>query len=54
MEIWNYGNSGSVTISPAAGVTLSGNSTDATLAGKYDVAVLAAFTATDWAIKGDI
>ena len=50
-EIVNYdANTKTIAVS---GSTLNGGSTSKTLSNKYDVAVLAALTATDWMIKGD-
>lgn len=54
VEVYNYG-TGVVTIQAASGVSLNGTAADSrTLDNKYDVASLAALTATDWSIhKGD-
>ena len=54
VEVYNYG-TGVVTIAAASGVSLNGTAADSrTLDNKYDVASLAALTATDWSIhKGD-
>lgn len=50
-EIVNYdANTKTIAVS---GSTLNGSSTNKTLPNKYDLAVLAALTATDWMIKGD-
>lgn len=51
-EIVHCMSSGTVTIA-TSGTTLNGNSSSVTMSEKYDVAVLAALTATDWMIKGD-
>ena len=54
VEVYNYG-TGVVTIQAASGVSLNGTAADSrTLDNKYDVASLAALTATDWSMhKGD-
>lgn len=59
VEIVNCANSGTIKIIPRSGVYLNGieglddGSVYQTLSNKYDVAVLASLTATDWLIKGD-
>ena len=50
-EIVNYG-IGTVAIA-VSGTTLNGSSTSLTSTKQYDVAALAALTATDWMVKGD-
>lgn len=50
-EIVNYG-TGTITIGRSS-TTLNGASSNMSLSNKYDVAVLAALTATDWLVKGD-
>lgn len=51
-EIVHYMTSGTVTIATSS-TTLNGSSTSMTMSEKYNVAVLAALTATDWLVKGD-
>lgn len=51
-EIVHYMSSGTVTIATSS-TTLNGSSSSMTMTEKYNVAVLAALTATDWLIKGD-
>lgn len=51
-EIVNY-DANTKTIGVAGSTVLNGSSANKTLSNKYDVAVLAALTATDWMIKGD-
>lgn len=50
-EIINYG-TGTITIG-RSGTTLNGASSNMTMTNRYDVAVLAALTSTDWIVKGD-
>lgn len=50
-EIVNYG-TGTITIGRSS-TTLNGASSNMSMSNKYDVAVLAALTATDWLVKGD-
>ena len=52
-EIIHYMASGTVTIATSS-TTLNGSSSSKTMLAKYDLAVLAALTSTDWVIKGDV